>query len=457
MKILLINPPGDTSFVAPPLGLAYLASTIKEKGYQVIIKDYLLEKFNQDDFLDFIKKEKISLIGLTAVTPNISNALLVAELIKKEMPETIIVLGGPHATLQARETLEQSKYIDFIVRGEGEFTFTDLIEYIISQKNLSEIKGLTFRKNGQIIETPAAEFIQDLNNLPYPARELLAIKDYSEYLPCREKPATTIFTSRGCPFHCIFCSKPIGGNKPRYRSPENILAEIKLLKRDYNVKEIIFYDDTFTLNRQRIIDLCQLIIKENLKINWKCETRVNLVDKELLETMKKAGCYLISYGFESGNQRILNILKKGTTLEQIKKAVYLTREAGIEILGYFMLGIPGETKKEIEQTIDLAKNLNLDYVQFSIATAYPGTELYQIVQRQGKLSKNFLAGFYALGQQKGIVSLCDIDPKVLQRYLKRAYWSFYFRLTYIWQRIANIKSLNDLKYNLKGLKTLLRI
>jgi len=203
--------------------------------------------------------------------------------------------------------------------------------------------------------------------------------------------------------------------------------------------------------------LCQLIIKENLKINWKCETRVNLVDKELLETMKKAGCYLISYGFESGNQRILNILKKGTTLEQIKKAVYLTREAGIEILGYFMLGIPGETKKEIEQTIDLAKNLNLDYVQFSIATAYPGTELYQIVQRQGKLSKNFLAGFYALGQQKGIVSLCDIDPKVLQRYLKRAYWSFYFRLTYIWQRIANIKSLNDLKYNLKGLKTLLRI
>ena len=247
MKILLINPPGDTSFVAPPLGLAYLASTIKEKGYQVIIKDYLLEKFNQDDFLDFIKKERISLIGLTAVTPNISNALLVAELIKKEMPETIIVLGGPHATLQARETLEQSKYIDFIVRGEGEFTFTDLIEYIISQKNLSEIKGLTFRKNGQIIETPAAEFIQDLNNLPYPARELLAIKDYSEYLPCREKPATTIFTSRGCPFHCIFCSKPIGGNKPRYRSPENILAEIKLLKRDYNVKEIIFYDDTFTL------------------------------------------------------------------------------------------------------------------------------------------------------------------------------------------------------------------
>ncbi|MBU1255810.1 radical SAM protein, partial [Patescibacteria group bacterium] len=192
-------------------------------------------------------------------------------------------------------------------------------------------------------------------------------------------------------------------------------------------------------------------------INWKCETRVNLVDQELLNLMKKAGCYMICYGIESGNQKILDILKKGITLEQIEKAIIITKKAKIKILGYFMIGIPQETEKNIKETINFAKKLNPDYAQFSIATAYPGTELYQIAEKQGKITKDFSDSFYALTRQKKIISLCDIKSKVLQKYLKKAYYSFYFRPSYIIQRIYKIKSFNDLIYNLKGLKALLRI
>ncbi|MBU2473004.1 MAG: radical SAM protein [Patescibacteria group bacterium] len=455
MKILLINPPGKTSFIAPPLGLMSLATSLRNSGHFPKILDYLIENFNQDSLFNDI--QKVDLIGITSVSPHINNALNLARLIKKKFPDKIIVLGGAHASLLPQETIENNPFIDFLIRGEGEIRIIQLIEYIQGQIKLKELDGIVFKKDGKIINLQPKKFIQNLDNLPMPAYDLIPFKKYSLYLQSQFQPAITMLTSRGCPFNCIYCSKPVFGSSIRTRSPKSILEEIIFLKKNYNIKEIIFYDDSFTLKKEKITKFCQLIIENNIKINWKCETRVNLVDQELLNLMKKAGCYMICYGIESGNQKILDILKKGITLEQIEKAIIITKKAKIKILGYFMIGIPQETEKNIKETINFAKKLNPDYAQFSIATAYPGTELYQIAEKQGKITKDFSDSFYALTRQKKIISLCDIKSKVLQKYLKKAYYSFYFRPSYIIQRIYKIKSFNDLIYNLKGLKALLRI
>lgn len=455
MKILLIYPPGKTSFVTPPLGLMYLGAYLKKAGHQPEILDFLLDRFDED--LLFEKAKNAELIGISAVTPLIANAIKLADLIKEKFPEKIIVLGGPHPTLLPRETIESCKNIDYIVKGEGEERLNWLIEYLIGKRRKEDLDGLYFRENGEIIDLPQKSRIENLDSLLFPARELVPIERYSKFLESRKKPATTIITSRGCPFDCTYCSKPIFGRLCRERSPENILKEMELLKEKYNVREIIFYDDTFTLNGERIAELCQLLIEKKVNIIWKCETRVNLVNGELLRLMKRAGCYLIGYGIESGNQKILDVLKKGITIAEVEKAVKITRETGIEILGYFMLGIPGEGEKEIKETIEFAKSLNIDYAQFSIATAFPGTELYRTAKTQNRIPKDWQDSFYALGQTKKITSLCELDPETLQKYLKTAYRSFYFRPKYILNKIKKMKSMNDFIFYLRGLKSLLKI
>jgi len=456
MKILLISPPGKTSFISPPLGLMYLAASLRKAGHQPLILDFLLEKFNQDFLFKTINRG-VELIGISAVTPLIHNAIFLANLIKKKFPEKIIVFGGPHPSLLPKETLENCESVDFIVKGEGEERLNSLIDYLEGKRKEDELDGIAFRRNGAIIDLPPKKYIENLDNLPFPARELVPIEKYSEILESREKPATILIASRGCPFHCIYCSKPIFGNVFRARSPENILKEIELLKEKYKIKEIIFYDDIFTLNRERIIKLCQLLIEKKLNISWKCETRVNFIDEELLQLMRRAGCYLIGYGIESGNQRVLNILKKGTTIEGIEKAIKVTKRAGIEVLGYFIIGIPGETEKEIKETIRFAKSLDIDYALFSIATPYPETELYQIAKSLGKVPETWENSFYTLVNSENTISLCDLDSEILRQYQKKAYRSFYFRPSYMGKKLLKMKSLTILKRYLRGVKTILKI
>ncbi|MDD5145560.1 MAG: radical SAM protein [Candidatus Pacebacteria bacterium] len=454
MKILLINPPGRTSFVTPPLGLMYLAASLKKAGHQPLILDFLLEKFTPEALFKKLTPE-IKVIGITAVTPNIAEAVSLADFIKKNFPEKIIIFGGPHPSLLPRETLASSKSIDFVLKGEGEERMCHFLDYLEGKRKEAELDGIISRKNKEIFDFSQKKFIENLDDLPFPARELVSIEEYSEILESREKPATTLITSRGCPFHCIYCSKPIFGNVFRARSPENVVKEIEFLKEKYKIRELIFYDDTFTFNRERTVELCNLLIEKKLNIKWKCETRVNLVDEELLELMKKAGCYLIGFGIESGNSRILNILKKGITIEQVRIAVKAAKKVGIEILGYFILGIPGETEKEIKETINFAKSLDVEYAQFSIATAFPGTELYQIAKSSGRLP-DLGESFYALAGKVDF-SLCDVPPKELQRYLRKAYSSFYLRPKYIFSKVKKIRSFYDIFFYLKNLKNLIII
>jgi len=218
---------------------------------------------------------------------------------------------------------------------------------------------------------------------------------------------------------------------------------------------VIFYDYSFTINKKRALKICDLMIEHGLDIKWQCETRVNLVDSELLLRMKEAGCYMIAYGIESGSDRVLGILKKGITVKKIEEAVSITKKAGIKIVGYFMLGIPGETKEEIEQTIKFAKSLSPDYAQFAVATAFPGTELYQMAKDADKLNDDWSHSIYALGG-KPTVSLSDVPIDTLDHYVKKAYRSFYFRPSYIFNKLRRIRSLKDIIYNLRGLKTLVK-
>jgi radical SAM superfamily enzyme YgiQ (UPF0313 family) len=433
----------------------FLGAYLKKAGHEPEILDFLLNKFNENLLME--KAAQADLIGISAVTPLVASAIKLVNLIKERFPKKIVVLGGPHPTLLPKETLESCKNIDYIVKGEGEERLVWLLEYLAGKRKKENLDGLAFSESGEIVDLPQRSHLENLDSMLFPARDLVSIKKYSKFIESRKKPATTIITSRGCPFDCTYCSKPIFGRLCRERSPENILEEMELLKERYGIKEFIFYDDTFTLNRDRVAKLCRLLIDKKINVYWKCETRVNLVDEELLKLMKAAGCYLIGYGIESGSQRVLDVLKKGITRAEVIKAADITKKAGIEVLGYFMLGIPGEKEKEIEETIRFAKDLNIDYAQFSIATAYPGTELYQIAKKENKIPKDWQNSFYALGRAEKIISLCELDPDTLKKYLKKAYRSFYFRPSYLKRKLIQMNSPEVFWRYLRGLRTLLRV
>jgi radical SAM superfamily enzyme YgiQ (UPF0313 family) len=265
-----------------------------------------------------------------------------------------------------------------------------------------------------------------------------------------------IITSRGCPYRCIFCSKAVFGKKYRGNSPAYIVDEIRFLKERFGVKEIKFYDDVFTLDRKRVVAICMQLKEQGMDIPWTCETRVNLVDEELLRVMRDAGCYMIEYGVESGNQRILNNLKKDISLEQAIKAFKLTHETGIETVAYFMIGSPEETPETIKETIEFAKKLDPDFIQFSTTTPYPGTELYRLAVGEGYLPEKWDEYVYADLKSIGNAAFetKTMSRQELGEWNKKAYTSFYLRWSYVWKRLRKMNSLGELKTNIAGLRML---
>lgn len=456
MNILLVNPPGNISFINPPLGLLYISAVLKESNHNVSLIDYNIKKFSEQNLSNFIKEKKIKAVGISIVTPKVYNASALAKTIKNNFPGIILIAGGPHATLLPEQLISDCPAFDFVVQGEGEFRLRNLINNLEKNIPFDEIDGLAYKNNGEIINNPPKCFIDDLNKIPTPSRELVDIATYSKHMKTLYSPATSMMTSRGCPYQCIYCSKAVTGSKVRSLSPENVIKEIKFLVNDYKIKEIVFYDDSFTFNKDRVVKICDLIIENKLKIKWHCETRVNLVNKELLTKMKQAGCYMIGYGIESGSEKMLKKLKKGITLEQIRNTIKITNEAGIKVLGYFMVGIPEETKEDINETIKFSKQLNPDYVQFAIATAYPGTELYEIAKQQNKLTKDWSKSIYALGG-KPIISLSDIPVEELYKNIQKAYFSFYFRPSYIIKKISELKNFRYFSYYIRGFLKLFKI
>jgi len=436
-----------------------VAAVLEENGHLVKILDLGALRFSENPLPMIIRQEKPDIVGITAMTPTINSAVRVAKKVKESNSDITVVLGGTHATILPEETLKNAPEIDMIVRGEGEQTILELVKVLEENaSNLDRVLGVTYREGASMRSNPARPPILELDELPFPAFHLLMVGKYRLHPPFgRHSFAMPIITSRGCPYRCIFCSKSVCGKKYRSNSSGYVVDEIRLLTEKFGVKEIKFYDDVFTLDRKRVVSICMRLKEQGINIPWTCETRVNLVDSDLLGVMKDAGCYMIAYGVESGNQGVLSNLKKDITLEQAIKAFKSTHDAGIETVAYFMIGSPEETPETIRETIEFAKRLNPDFVQFSIAIPYPGTEFYSLAVEEGYIPEKWDEYVYANLKS---VDNPNFRTKTLSReelkaWNKKAYMSFYLRWRYILKRFRKMTSLDDLKTNVSGLRTVI--
>jgi radical SAM superfamily enzyme YgiQ (UPF0313 family) len=439
VKILFIQPPPRQikreDIIVPPLGIAYLAAVLEKKGHKVGIIDGFAEMLDYSALEQRIKEFSPDAVGITGMTPVIDNAFRTVEASRKHTK--YIIIGGPHVSVVKQKIFEMSSDINFAVQGEGELSIEMLIDALSSNADTSTLPGVITRD----FENPPAPLISDVDSLPMPARHLLP-NDRYRYIISKGK-VTTIFSSRGCPYSCIFCDKAVFGSKWRARSSNNVLEEIELVIRDFGIKSIVFYDDLFTVRKDRVIDICKGIIDKKFNIEWKCEGRVNIVDEEALKWMKRAGCSMIAYGVESAHQKGLDYLSKGTTVEQIFRAFELTRKAGIKPMGYFVLGIPVETYEEEIGTIKLASEIKASYAQFSALSPTPGTKLFDDVVKMGWYREVDARNPMDKDLKRPAIVNENWDERKLNKILREAHRRFYLRPWYIWHRLREIKSVRE--------------
>jgi len=448
MKICLISPPYNSAVKSvvgvssPPLGLAYIASVLRQNPEVKIIDSNILN-YTIGDVEEELRSFNPDVVGITSVTPSIYEAYKVAETAKKVRVDCTVVLGGPHATFMPRQTMEECKYIDIIVRGEGEETTKELIENIEKGASLNEVKGITFREKNEIIDAEPRPFIKNIDDIPFPSRDLLPMHLYK----FNGVKYTTMLTSRGCPFKCSFCSSSrLFGGYWRERSPENVLEEMKIIYEEYNIRNIEFMDDTFTLNQERAEKICDEIIKQGWDISWGASSRVDTLSKKLVEKMKKAGCWILFLGIESGSQKILDTIGKRITLEQVKKAVKILKDAGIQVLGSFILGFLQDTTKTIKETIKFAKSLNLDYAEFSVLTPYPGTPIFDYAKKNSMLLTENWSKYTAI---EPIVKIEGASEKEIKALFQKAYITFYLRPRIVMEWLKN-KQFSFMKSGIKA-------
>jgi len=458
MKVLLINPPtknvtyGKYSELGgknAPLSLCYLAGVlrkeIKDIGVKILDSDILNLRYG--DILRIIDSYNPEIIGITGVTSTFHLTKELASLIKQKFPKTKIILGGPHASALPAETMK-SECFDYLVYGEGEYTFLEFVQ----GKPLLKIKGLVYRDKGKIKINPPRELIKDLDVLPPPAIDLLPdIKAYKpQAVSYKRRPCFSMITTRGCPHHCQFCDHSVFSHKYRAHSPERVFEEIKHLVKRYGIKEIKFLDDNFCLDNKRVEKICDLLINADFKITWVCSGRVDM-DLSLLEKMKKAGCWQICIGIESGNQKILDFIHKNIKLERVKEFVEKAHKNGIKVRGFFILGHPIDTPETIEQTLNFALSIPLYTAEFSLATPFPNTELSEIAGKYGKVSGN-LSDYSTIAPSfvpKGLTS------EYLIKKQKQGHKRFYFRLQKMLEFLFEIRRMDDIKKYWAALKALL--
>ncbi len=458
LKITLVNPPQNTRYPQPPLGLALIAAILEKQGHQVTILEANAAGLSPEAAAVLVA-EDTDVVGLTAMTPTIGSALKIARFVKQRNPGRKIVLGGPHVTLLPEDTLASADYVDVILRGEADQTVTQLMHAFEQGLSPANVPGVTCRQDGKVFSNALSVPTVEMDALPYPAYHLLPLTKYTPHPPHgMYKPFAAMVTSRGCPYRCVYCSKPVFGSQFRAQSAGRVVAEMAYLVKTFGVKEIAFYDDSFTLDKKRIHEIADKILERGLKVAWTCETRVNLVDKELLKHMKQAGCYTVAYGIETAAPEIMKVIQKDITLEQVEKAVLAHHEVGLQVVGYFMLGSPGETPETIMQTVNFAKKLKVDFAQFSITTPFPATELYDIYMR-GRTEPPKWEDFIYAGTDNPATPVFESDKLTredLKLLMSKAYRSFYLRPAYIWQRLLRCTSWAEIKTNINGLKMLLR-
>lgn len=471
MKVLLLNPP-FTDYggleghggKAAPLNLAYLASYLREikPGVDISILDCENSRLKFKDIEDKIKDIDPDVIAITLPTPAFAQGLEVSKIAKRLNSNIKIVVGGPHPTAFPVEIASEPT-IDISVYGEGEITFKEIVEAFEEGSSLENIKGIAYKdKDNNVKLNEPRPLIGDLDTMPFPARDLLPLDIYFPPPTKREsnKRSANMITSRGCPYECTYCmARIIWAKKVRFRSVKNVVDEVEECVKKYNLGEFNFHDELFTLKRDRTIEICREIQRRKLDIAWVCMVRVDYVWEDVLKEMKKAGCKKIMFGFESGSQEILDIMKKRTTIKQALDAVMLVKKVGIKTAGNFMFGNIGETEETIQESIKLAKILNTDTVAFFIASPYPGTEFYEIAKNRGYLRKDLDWKDFTLvsDDARPPLNLPGLTSERIAYWQKRAYKEYYLRPQYIIQRLVGIRSIIDLKNLFYGSKLLLKL
>jgi len=402
-KIILAIPPqvGLSKDHLPSIGVGYLAAVLEKNGYEVKIIDSFVEELDNSQTVDLIIKEAPFLLGVSATTHNRFNAMEILNRVKeKSNNEIFTVVGGPHFSLIADQAIVNIPSLDFVVRGEGEETMLRLASQLVEDggirtENLAKINGLTFRNNGKPVSNSDREFIKNLDSLPSPAWHLFSINKYNARLEGIIKyRAIGVMSSRGCPQDCVFCVNSAFWKKFfRHHSPKRFVDEIEFLHKKYGFRAFDFWDDTLTIFKPHVIEICNEIIKRNLSIKWYTRARVNTVDFELLSLMKRAGCRAISFGVESGSEKILRIIQKKITIQQVWDAAKACKELDLNTKFFFVHSLPGETKEDFNITLDLIDKLNAYSPNFhcyeGIARIYPGTQLETLAKKEGKLPVDF--------------------------------------------------------------------
>ncbi len=448
MRITLIIPPFDHNKTygggvfkrgqLPPLGVGYLAAIASREGHQVTLIDAPLYGYDLRETVEAAITSTPDIVGISCLTKLAPSAYLLAQNLKSCDASVPVVMGGPHVSSFHETVFKECDSVDYLVPGDGEITLAALLACLEGKRDLGDVKGLIYKlPDGAIVSNPVREPLNDLDQLPFPDR---SIYDNDRYIPLpsqgRRLPATTVITSRGCPYgKCRFCYQ--GGKYAapyRRRSPENVVEEITALVRAMGVREIIFWDDNFCVNYDWVSRFCDLLDERSININWSAQGRVNTVSEKMLQRMAKSGCYNVYYGFESGSQETLDFVKKGITLDQSRDAVRWAKQAGMEIRGSFIFALPGDTPEKAEQTIRFACELNIDWMIFYPYHVQPGTQLGDIALSHGTILPqstdmhvpSYVPEGYASAEQIAVI-------------IKKAYLRYYLRPKYILRALWSIR------------------
>ncbi len=427
--VTLVNPPSPKGAAVhlplAVLGLGYLAAVLEKNHYEVDVVDYPSLRFSYDEFKTEIAKRQPTIVGVTSTTLTYKSALRVIKIAKETLPNCITILGGIHATFWDDHALEECPELDIVVRREGEITLLELVQRLEAGKSYDDVLGTTTRKDGKIVRNPDRPYIENLDDIPFPALHYWPMEKIRKF-----EDVFYMMTSRGCAYWCEFCSTVrMHGRKYRARSPKNVVDEMEYLQNTYGAKQVTFADDVFTLDKERVEEICKEIKKRNLKVNWSCGTRVDMLSKDLLLTMKDAGCNAVWFGVESGTQAVLNEMRKGITTDQTIRVFNWVREAGLMPVPNVVLGFPGETKETIWKTVKFVERISPDYIScYDVATPFPGTPMYELVKEKGWLKTD---DFDKFDITTPIFETPWLSIQELKEIREQAFRHFYLRPTYI--------------------------
>ena len=431
--VTLVNPSqprGSTGHLPfALLGIGYLAAVLEKNQYEVDVIDCQVLKLSHEEFKSELAKRQPNIVGITSATLTYKSALRIARIAKETCPNCLTLLGGIHATFWDDKALQECPQLDIVVRKEGENTLLELVQRLEADEDYYDVLGTTCRKDGEIVRNPDRPYIENLDDIPFPARHLWPMERLRKY-----EETFYMMTSRGCVYWCEFCSTVrMHGRKYRMRSPKNVVDEIEFLHKIYGAKQFTFYDDAFTVDQERAAEICREIKSRKLKIEWDCETRVDMVTKELLRTMKEAGCIAVWFGVESGSQPVLNAMQKGISPAQTMRAFKLAKEVGLMTVAGVILGFPGETKETAWETVKFVERVSPDDVGYYIATPYPGTPLYESVKEKGLLK---ITDFDKYDTATLVFENPNLSPQELKDIREQAFQRFYLRPAYFFSMIG---------------------